>query len=309
MTIQRKNIAVCLPCYNEGLVIARVIEHFRAVLPEADIYVYDNASTDNTYEQAEKAGAIVRRVGVQGKGYVVRRMFADIEADVYVLADGDATYDADSAVKLVEVLATGHYDLVTGCRVATDAPAYRRGHASGNRLLTNVVRMLFGRNVKDMLSGFRVMSRRFVKTFPVLSRGFEIETELTIHALELDVPMSDVDTPYRERQEGSHSKLHTYADGLRILRMVLDMLVHERPLYVFGGFSAALTIVNVALAVPVIMSYFETGLIERFPTAILCMVLFLLAISSLMCGFILRAITHARREMKRLAYMLHSQEV
>lgn len=296
-------VAVLVPCHNEATAIAKVVADFRAALPAAIVHVFDNNSTDATIEIASRAGALVRRVGLQGKGNVLRRMFADIDADVYLLVDGDDTYDAASAPKLVDLLMSDSLDMVVGVRVPTAAAAYRRGHVYGNRLLTGFLSWLFGRNCTDILSGYRVFSRRFVKSFPVFSSGFEIETELTVHALEMSMPVGEIVTPYKERPQGSASKLKTYSDGSRILLTMLRLFSTERPFAFYGGISVALAFVSVALALPVIDTYLETGLVPRFPTAILSTGLMLMAALSFFAGLILATVTKGRRELKALFYL------
>jgi glycosyltransferase involved in cell wall biosynthesis len=296
-------VAVIIPCYNEAVAIGKTVADFRAALPDADIYVYDNNSSDDTCEVARKAGAIVRSERLQGKGSVVRRMFADVEADIYVMTDGDATYDAAAAPAMIERLLSEHLDMVVGARESEVKAAYRRGHRFGNQLLTGCVTYLFGRTFSDILSGYRVFSRRFAKTFPTLSPGFEIETEITVHALELKMPVGEVETAYAARPEGSISKLSTYRDGWRILRLILDLFRQERPVQLYGAICGVLLAVASVLAIPLFWTYFETGLVPRFPTAILCTGLVLLAVLSAMCGLILDTVTRGRREMKRLAYI------
>jgi glycosyltransferase involved in cell wall biosynthesis len=297
-------IAVILPCYNEEAAIARVVRDFRAALPQADIFVYDNNSADRTAAHARQAGAIVRTEPRQGKGHVVRRMFADVEADIYVLADGDGTYDAASAPALIEKLAAENLDMVVGCRLTrSGGEAFRRGHRFGNDLLTGCLGLFFGRTFTDILSGYRVFSRRYVKSFPALSAGFETETELSVHALELRMPIAEVETPYGARPAGSESKLRTYRDGFRILAMILALFKEERPLAFFSIISGVLALAAVVLAYPVFVTYIETGLVPRFPTAILATGLMILASLSLTCGFILDTVTLGRREMKRLFYL------
>ncbi len=296
-------IAVLVPCYNEQAAITQVIEGFRAALPEATIYVYDNNSDDQTIEVARAAGAVVRREMHQGKGYVVRRMFADVEADVYVLVDGDATYDATSAPIMVKRLMAENLDMVVGARADSGAQAYRRGHRTGNWLLTGFVAMMFGRTIVDMLSGFRVFSRRFVKSFPVLSGGFEIETELTVHALELDLPVAEIPTPYYARQEGSRSKLSTWRDGFRILWMIFEIYRYERPLAFFGAIGISLGMISVGLAIPIFATYFEQGIVPRLPTAVLSTGLMLLACLCVVSGLLLDTVARSRREMKLLVYL------
>ena len=298
----RPRIAVLVPCYNEESSIAQVVREFKAALPDATVYVYDNNSKDRTVEVAKAAGAVVRSEPLQGKGNVVRRMFADIEADVYVMVDGDNTYEAAAAPKLVEKLVTEQLDMVNGQRVA-DWDHYRRGHRFGNVLLTTLVTIVFGKRTNDMLSGYRVFSRRFVKSFPVLAGGFEIETELTVHALEMRMPLAEVETAYKDRDEGSVSKLSTFRDGFRILWMIGRLIKEERPFQFFGLTALVLTILALILAVPVFVTYFQTGLVPRLPTAVLTTGLGLLAFLSLTCGLILDTVTRGRREMKRLKYL------
>ena len=276
----RHDVAVLVPCYNEKRAITKVVADFRAALPEATIYVYDNNSTDGTVAAATAAGAVVRREGHQGKGYVVRRMFNDIEADIYILVDGDATYDAPSAPKMVAKLVDDRLDMVVASRVDHEVAAYRRGHRTGNLLLTGFVAHIFGHAFSDILSGYRVFSRRFVKSFPILSGGFEIETELTVHALELELPVGEVATPYYSRPSGSDSKLSTWHDGFRILWTVLKLYRAERPLSLFGAFGIALAIMSIGLAIPIFITYVHEGLVPRLPTAVLSTGLMLLVGSS-----------------------------
>jgi len=296
-------VAVLVPCYNEERAVAKVVGDFRAALPDATVYVYDNNSTDGTVAAARAAGAVVRGESYQGKGHVVRRMFNDIEADVYVLVDGDATYDAPSAPPMIEKLLAERLDMVVAARVDRDQAAYRRGHRAGNRLLTGFVAHMFGRTFTDILSGYRVFSRRFVKSFPILSGGFEIETELTVHALELELPVGEVATPYYSRVSGSVSKLSTWSDGFRILWTVLKLYRAERPLSLFGAFGAALAIMSVGLVIPIFITYVEEGLVPRLPTAVLSTGLMLLAFLSIAVGLILDTVTRGRRELKLIAYL------
>ena len=296
-------LAVLIPCYNEESAIAKVVAGFRAVLPTAEIYVYDNNSTDRTSEVARAAGAIVRRELHQGKGHVVRRMFADVNADIYVLVDGDATYDAPSVQEMVLRLVENRLDMVVAVRVDQEQAAYRPGHRLGNRVLTGSVAGVFGKSFTDMLSGYRVLSRRFVKSFPALSGGFEIETELTIHALNLGLPVAEVSTPYYARQEGSASKLHTWSDGIRILWTVVRLYKSERPLRFFGVIGVVLAVIAIVLAFPLVITYIQQGTVPRFPTAVLATGLMLLAFLSMTCGLILGTVTRGRREMKLLAYL------
>jgi glycosyltransferase involved in cell wall biosynthesis len=295
-------IAVLVPCYNEGSTVQTVVEDFKAALPESMVFVYDNNSTDSTAQRAKEAGAIVRRETRQGKGNVVRRMFADIDADIYVMVDGDATYDAACARKLVDELIDHQLDMVTGARVA-EWQHYRRGHRFGNVLLTTLVTMVFGRQTMDMLSGYRVFSRRFVKSFPLLTTGFEIETELTVHAMDMRMPVGEVETPYSDRQPGSVSKLSTFQDGFRILSLIGLLIKQERPMAFFGGVSIVLLILALILGVPIVVTYYETGFVPRFPTAILATGMVTLAVISGACGLILDTVTHGRREAKRMKYL------
>ncbi len=301
--IEKARIAVMVPCRDEAAAIARVVADFRQALPGAVIFVYDNGSSDDTARVAERAGAVVRSERLPGKGNVVRRMFSDIEADIYVLVDGDDTYDASAAPAMVEQLEQECLDMVVGARVASSDTAYRKGHRFGNRLLTGLVAFLFGDRITDMLSGYRVFSRRFVKSFPALSTGFETETELTIHALELRMPIEEMAFPYRVRPAESASKLNTYRDGLRILRTILKLTKEEKPLLFFGILSFVLGLSSVILAWPLFVTFMETGLVPRFPTAILATGLMLLAFLTLASGAILDTVTLGRRELKRLSYL------
>jgi glycosyltransferase involved in cell wall biosynthesis len=303
LKISSCQIAVLIPCFNEESTIEKVISDFKEVLPSAKIYVFDNNSTDQTKDKAIHAGAIVRTETLQGKGNVVRRMFADIEADLYVLVDGDDTYHAESVVSMLNLLAKNQLDMVNGARLAEENAAFRPGHRIGNRILSNFVRFIFGKEIRDMLSGFRVFSRRFVKSFPAMSRGFEIETELTVHALELRLKVSEIETPYKMRPEGSFSKLNTIGDGLNILRMIITLIKEERPLRAFSALAIILDSASIILAIPIFIEYLETGLVPRFPTAILCSALMILSFFSLYTGFILDTTTTARREIKRLHYL------
>lgn len=299
----RPSVAVLLPCYNEAAAIAQTIESFRRALPDATIYVYDNNSRDDTARVAREAGAIVRSERIQGKGNVVRRMFADVEADVYVLSDGDATYDATAAPRMIELLLAEQLDMVVGTRESDAQEAYRRGHRFGNRLLTGCVTWIFGQTFSDILSGYRVFSKRFVKSFPVLSEGFEIETEISVHALELKMPVAEVATAYAARPEGSQSKLSTYRDGFRILRLILNLYRIEKPVAFFGLFALLFIGAAFGLSLDLFLTYLETGLVPRLPTAVLSTGLVLLGIVSLSCGLILDTVTRGRREVKRLAYL------
>jgi glycosyltransferase involved in cell wall biosynthesis len=299
----RPRVAVLIPCFNEANAIESVVRDFTRELPEATVYVYDNNSTDDTRAVAAAAGAIVRIESFQGKGNVVRRMFADIEAEAYVLVDGDGTYDAASAREMVELLLTNSLDMVNGARVATRAAAYRRGHKLGNRFLTTAVAIIFGDSIRDMLSGFRVFSRRFVKSFPALASGFETETELTVHALELRLPIAEIKTPYRDRPAGSQSKLRTYRDGFRILKTIMLLVKEERPLQFFSSVAIALLAGSLVLGWPLLTGFIATGLVPRLPTAILATGMMILAFISFVAGLILDTVTHGRREMKRLHYL------
>jgi glycosyltransferase involved in cell wall biosynthesis len=298
-------IAAVIPCYNEALSIAQVVAQFRAALPDAEIHVFDNNSSDDTAAIARESGAFVTHVAAAGKGNVVRRMFADVEADVYVTVDGDATYDVASAPRLVDLLVERNLDMVVGCRVddGQNALTYRAGHRFGNRMLTGAVAQLFGGGLTDMLSGYRVFSRRYAKSFPALSHGFEIETELTVHALELRMPYAELDTTYSTRPEGSHSKLSTYRDGWRILRTICKLFISERPLQFFTILAAALAVGAIALVIPLLVTYLHTGLVPRLPTAVLATGAMLAAMLSMVCGVVMHAIRLGRREAKRLRYL------
>ena len=296
-------IAVVLPCYNEEAAIAQTVAGFRAALPDAVIYVYDKNSRDRTADVARGAGAIVRTERMQGKGHVVRRMFADVDADIYVMADGDATYDAAAAPAMVARMKGEQLDMVVGARVHEAADAYRRGHVFGNRLMTGFLARLFGRSFSDIFSGYRVFSRRFVKSFPVLSAGFEIETEISVHALELKMPVAEVETRYFARPEGSASKLNTWADGLRILRTIIRLYRIERPLLFFGAIAALLVATGLVLSLDLAFTWMETGLVPRLPTAVLVTGLMILAALSLFSGLILDTVVRGRQEVRRLAYL------
>jgi glycosyltransferase involved in cell wall biosynthesis len=300
---QRRRIAVIIPCFNEGQSIAEVVAGFQSALPGANIYVFDNNSTDETVAIASAAGALIRRETLQGKGHVVRRMFADVDADAYVMADGDLTYDASYATQMVHRLFEERLDMVVGTRVASHVASYPPGHRFGNRLLTFAVANLFGKRFSDMLSGYRVFSRRFVKSFPAMSSGFEIETELTIHALELQLPVAEVATPYRIRAVGSESKLRTYVDGLKIVRLIVVLYKNERPFKFFSAIAGVLVAVALALGIPLVVTFIKTGLVPRQPTALLATGLVLLSALSFVSGLILDTVTRGRREMRRLAYL------
>jgi glycosyltransferase involved in cell wall biosynthesis len=298
-----RRIAVLVPCYNEEAAIATVVADFRTALPEADIYVYDNNSRDRTVEAARAAGAIVRSEPLQGKGRVVRRMFAEVEADIYILVDGDATYDAPSARALAARVVTDRLDMVVGARVDQEEAAYRPGHRFGNRILTAFVADVFGKTFTDILSGYRAFSRRFVKSFPALSGGFEIETELTVHALELELPVAEIETRYYARPEGSHSKLNTWRDGVRILATIVELYRSERPLGFFSGIGISMAIMSVGFAIPIVITYLREGVVPRLPTAVLSTGLMIIAALAITCGLVLDTVTRGRREMKLLAYL------
>jgi len=302
--MDQPRIAVLLPCYNEQAAIGQTIAAFRAALPDARIYVYDNNSGDRTAEVAAGAGAIVRGERMQGKGHVVRRMFADVEADIYVMADGDATYDASAAPAMIARLLDERLDMVVGARQSEVASeSYRPGHVLGNRLFTALLASLFGRTFSDIFSGYRVFSRRFVKSFPALSRGFETETEISVHALELAMPVGEMVTAYGARPEGSASKLSTWRDGWRIMKTILHLFRMERPVIFYGSFSLFLAALAIALSIPLAITYFETGLVPRFPTAILATGLMILAALSFFAGLILDTVVRGRREVRRLHYL------
>jgi glycosyltransferase involved in cell wall biosynthesis len=296
-------VAVLVPCFNEEAAVATVVADFHKALPSAKIFVYDNNSSDRTMAVAREAGAEVRSERRQGKGHVVRRMFADIDADIYVLVDGDATYDAASAPRMIDTLLNDHLDMVVGFRIDQAEAAYRPGHRTGNRMLTGFLSSVFGEAFKDILSGYRVFSRRFVKSFPVLSDGFEIETELSVHALQLALPVAEIETPYYARPEGSFSKLNTWRDGFRILGTILKLYRSEKPLRFFTAIGVFLMLVSIGLAIPVIATYLEQGIVPRLPTAVLSMGLMILAVLSVSSGLVLDTVTRGRREIKLLAYL------
>lgn len=299
-------IAVLVPCFNESAAIAKVVADFRAALPRATVYVYDNNSTDDTAAVAAAAGAEVRRETRRGKGNVVRRMFQDIEADIYVMVDGDDTYDASIAPALVDRLVADNLDMVVGKRIETHQAAYRAGHRLGNRVLTGLVRWLFGAQIDDMLSGYRVFSRRFVKSFPSFSREFEIETELTVHAMQMRMPVAEIASDYKERPPGSTSKLRTFRDGWRILLTITNLMRNERPLMFFSLLAAAIALIAVVLGVPVVLEFLATHEVRRFPTAILCSGLGVIAVVCQATGLVLDLVAHVRREAKRLIYLQHA---
>jgi glycosyltransferase involved in cell wall biosynthesis len=296
-------IAVLLPCYNEEAAVGETVSGFKGALPNATIYVYDNNSNDRTREVAAAAGAVVRTERQQGKGHVVRRMFADIDADVYVMADGDLTYDPAAAPAMVEMLLADGLDMVVGTRRHEQKEAYRGGHVVGNKIFTSLLAGLFGRSFSDIFSGYRVFSRRFVKSFPVLSAGFEIETEMSVHALELRMPVGEVETAYGARPEGSQSKLSTFGDGWRILRTIGNLYRMERPVLFYGSIGALLVIAAILLAIPLVETYLQTGLVPRFPTAILVTGMVIVAVLCVFAGLILDTVTRGRREVRRLAYL------
>jgi glycosyltransferase involved in cell wall biosynthesis len=296
-------IAVLVPCYNEGLTVGSVVTNFKAALPAAAIYVYDNNSVDDTVEAARKAGAVVRSESRQGKGSVVRRMFVDVDADVYVLADGDGQHDAAVAPKLVAKLVDEGLDFVNGAREASCAKAYRKGHRFGNYVLTRLVRAVFGRQFQDILSGYKVLSRRFVKSFPAMSSGFEIETELSVHALELRMPCDEVATVYKQRPQGSTSKLKTISDGMRILLLIGKLIKDERPLQVFGLLGISFVVLGIILGTPIITTFLQTGLVPRLPTAVLSVGVIVVGVLFFFSGLILDLLAKTRREMKWLHYI------
>lgn len=297
------SIAVMVPCLNEELTIGKVIADFRAALPRARIVICDNASTDNTAAVAENAGAEVIYEELPGKGNAIRRLFSDIDADIYVMVDGDDTYEAGLAPKLVAQLWEHRLDMVCAKRVASANAAYRKGHVFGNRMFSGIVARVFGRRFADILTGYRVFSRRFVKSFPILSEGFEIETELTIHALELNMPVAEIASVYNERPEGSDSKLHTFSDGLKISKLIFKLVKDERPMTFFGALFLLFAAMSIILAIPITLTFIETGLVPRLPTAVLSSACMLLSFLFLACGFILDSVTRGRRERKRISYL------
>ena len=297
------HIAVILPCYNEAAAIADVVQSFKAALPEATVYVYDNNSTDETAAIAQGAGAVIRHEPMQGKGNVVRRAFSDIEADIYLMADGDGTYDASRAREMVDLMLRDNLDMVVGVRKDSSADAYRRGHKTGNRLFNRTVALLFGDRFSDIFSGYRAFSRRFVKCFPALSAGFEIETELSVHAIQLRLPVAELETDYGGRVEGSESKLRTYRDGFRILATVIRFTQHYRPLFFYSVLAAVLALVSIAVGYPVVVDFIETGLVPKLPSAVLAASIMVLAALSLAIGLILNTISRGDLELKRLKYL------
>lgn len=302
--MDRPQIAILIPCYNESATLPKVIADFTQHLPYAHIYVYDNGSTDNSVAVAREAGAQVKHVAIRGKGQVVRRMFADIEADVYVMVDGDATYDAASAQKAIALLQNNALDMVVCTRKACDNNSFRPGHAFGNKLFTRAVNLLFGRQFTDIFSGYRVFSRRLVKSFPAISQGFEIEAEITIHALQLCLPAAEIETPYQERPPGSVSKLNTFKDGFRILHTILLLFIYVRPMAFFGILFSLFAVISLILGLPIIIHFMQTSLVPRFPTAILAASLGLLASLCLACGVILDSVSRSRLETKRCWYLI-----
>lgn len=305
--MKNDKIAVLIPCFNEEATIKDVIYEFKNALPEATIYVYDNNSTDQTSKVAKEAGAEVSYESRQGKGFVLQRMFADIEAEVYLLVDGDLTYDPSVAKKLVQSVLEQSYDMAVGARKEVESSAYRAGHKFGNKFLTNSVNSIFGKSITDMLSGYRALSRRFVKSFPLQSSGFEIETEITIHALELNMRIIEIESVYRSRPEGSESKLNTYSDGLKIIIFIINLFRQEKPLTFFLLISSFLAIISIVLFIPVFSEFLETGLVPRLPTAVLSMGIMILSIISLACGLILDTVTRGRKELKQLKYLSYQK--
>lgn len=306
MLYRGQKIALVVPCYNEGMTIKKVINDFRLEMSAIEAFVFDNMSNDDTVLAALSVGAHVVSVPLLGKGNVVRRMFADIDADIYIMVDGDDTYDASSVTSLVDKLIDEGLDMVVGCRETPESlvgDAYRRGHQLGNKLLTGTVVKIFGGKFTDMLSGYRVFTRRFVKSFPALSKGFEIETELTVHALELRMPYGELKTEYRARPQGSVSKLSTYRDGIRILWMIIKLVKAEKPLVFFSVGFAVCVFLALIFAMPLLGTYLQTGLVPRLPTAVLCSGLIVLGFLSLVCGLIVDTVTLGRLEAKRLAYL------
>ncbi|WP_371869630.1 glycosyltransferase family 2 protein [Duganella flavida] len=301
--LSNQRIAVIVPCYNEALTIGNIVRDFNTCLPQAAVYVFDNNSSDATMAVAKEAGAIVRSVPLQGKGNVIRRMFADVDADIYIMVDGDDTYDASVAPQLAEKLLREGLDMVVGTRVTEEQEAYRFGHRFGNKLLTGCVSVVFGNTFTDMLSGYRIFSRRYAKSFAAHAAGFETETELTVHALELRMPVAEVSTIYKSRPEGSFSKLNTYRDGIRILWMITKLFKNEKPLHFFSLLAGLCAIAAGVLAVPLVETFVQTGLVPRLPTAVLCTGLSLFGVVLLSCGLILDTVTKGRIEQKRFAYL------
>lgn len=301
--LSQYDIAILVPCYNEGVTIAKVVKDFKAVIPNATVYVYDNNSSDDTSEQALKAGAVVRKEYLQGKGNVVRRMFADIDADIYVMVDGDATYHAPSAMPMINRLLDENIDMLVGCRKDSCAEVYRTGHRLGNMMFTKTVAFLFGQTFSDILSGYRIFTRRFVKSFPSISKRFEIETELTVHSLQMRIRAGEFDTPYYSRPEGSESKLNTYRDGWHILKVIIDLVLSERPLLIFGALAGGSALVTLVMFIPILIDYFISGEVPRFPTLIVATGFGLFSVVSLFFGYLFDRISQDRREVKRLFYV------
>lgn len=297
------DIAVILPCYNEAVAIGETVAQFRAALPNATVYVFDNNSTDESIRAAQDAGAIVRTEALQGKGNVVRRMFADVDADIYVMADGDATYDSAAAPDLVKMLVSQNLDMVNGARVNKETQAYRPGHKFGNALFSGLVKLFFSNNIDDLLSGYRVLSRRFVKSFPAASNGFEIETELTVHAMQMRMPISEVETNYVSRLPDSNSKLSTFKDGWRILKMISLLIKEEKPMSFFLSLAMFIFAPSLLVFISLLTEFFETGLVERFPSLIVAASGFVAAMLSVVCALILDSLARGRRETRRLSYL------
>lgn len=304
LMVRDKTVAVLVPCKNEALTIRNVVEGFRRSLPGCTVYVYDNNSTDDTAKLAREAGAVVGRETRPGKGNVVRRMFSEIDADIYIMVDGDDTYDASQAPVLVDRLLTEEADMVVGARIGATEKHQRAGHAFGNRMFNVLYSKLFGREFSDIFSGYRAFSRRFVKSFPAVSAGFEIETELSVHASQLRLPVAEVPLPYKDRPEGSHSKLSTFRDGARILKTIIVLLKEYRPLSFFGGIGAAGIALAFLIMIPVFVEYAQTGLVERFPTAILATGVVIVSMLSITAGVVLDSIRRMRAEIKRMFYNL-----
>jgi hypothetical protein len=300
---KQPSIAVILPCYNEGSTIAQVVHDFRRHLPTAAIYVYDNNSRDNTADEASQAGAVIRREPLQGKGFVIRRALAQIDADIYVLADGDGTYDAASAPEFIDLLCSQQLDMVVGVRRAIEQEAYRTGHRLGNKLFNTIVKKLFGRGFQDIFSGYRVLSRPFAKSFPCVATGFEIETEMSVHALQLNLPTAEVVTAYGKRIEGTESKLRTCRDGARIMIAILRLLRHQRPFLMFGCIALLLAVISIVIGLPIVGEFLRTGLVPRLPSAVLAASLTVIAVISFVTGLVLDSVAHAAADQKRLFYL------
>lgn len=306
MTSVQPRIAVFLPCYNEEAVIASVIRSFQQALPEARVYVVDNNSSDRTGDCARATGVPVIVERHQGKGHAVRRAFSEIEADVYVMADGDGTYDVTRAREMIDLLVAERLDMVVGTRHTDSDNAYRSGHRLGNRMFNLVLRHLFGEKFTDIFSGYRVFSRRFVKSFPALSAGFEVETELSVHAIQMALPTAEIATDYFDRAEGTSSKLKTYRDGARILMAMLRLMKHVRPMMMFSVISALFVLLSLGIGLPVVYHFLEVGTVERVPTTIAASGLMLLGAISFVTGLILDSISHLYVTQKRLAYLMHT---